>query len=110
MGETVTATLEDLELVVQPFDKATSLQIDKIIGDGIPVTVQGLEKAIKTGQLTLANGCFPGPQGTFGIILEGRLFKNGGELFAEVISLFEQRTVGEQAVQDGTLVGIQIGS
>ena len=53
IGEAITPSLEHLEFVVEAFDKAAGQEIDEIIGDRLPMAMQGVEKAVETGQPTV---------------------------------------------------------
>lgn len=66
IGEAITAPLEHLTFVVVSF-KATGLEIDDVIGNGVPMAMQGLEKAVETGQPTLEDLRFPSANSKCGI-------------------------------------------
>jgi hypothetical protein len=44
----IATTLEHLDLVVQPFDKATVVALQEVIGDLLQVVVQGGKEALIT--------------------------------------------------------------
>jgi hypothetical protein len=44
----ITASLENLDLVVEPLDKATVFTIDEIVGDFLPPSSQQFQERLKT--------------------------------------------------------------
>ena len=59
--DAITSTLEHLDFVVESFDKATGVSMNKEIGDLFKPVFQGLDESIKTGQITSLNASDPGP-------------------------------------------------
>lgn len=53
----ITASLEHLELVVQPFHEATGLMVDEIVRNQVEPSVQQLQKGGKAGQPTMCDRC-----------------------------------------------------
>ena len=45
---TITASFENLDLVVEPLDKAAVFTIDEIVGDFLPLGCQHFQERIKT--------------------------------------------------------------
>jgi hypothetical protein len=56
---TVTAPLQHLELVVQPFDKTTVSPVLEVIGDLLPPSLQGFQKLVKALQAALLDPLDP---------------------------------------------------
>ena len=50
--DTVTATFEDFEFIVEALDKAAGVAIEKIVGNFSQVIRERVEERIKTGQMT----------------------------------------------------------
>ena len=47
--QAITAPLEHLEFVVQPFNKAAIVSVNEIVEDFLPPAFQGVEERVKTG-------------------------------------------------------------
>ena len=95
----VTATLEDLDLVVEPFDETAVLALDKIVGDFLPPGIQQVQETIKTMQAALADLLNPAPEFRLGLFLGKAPVKDGGESFSQSIGLFSRSGVLEKAFQ-----------
>src|SRR5512139_54550 len=95
----ITTTLEDFDLVVEPFDKSTGLALNKIIGNFLPPGLQQLQETIKTMQAAFLDLPDPAPEFRLGLLLGNVHLKDGGEAFSKRVSLFGGSGVLEEACQ-----------
>ena len=65
----VTATLEDFDLVVEPFDETAVLALDEIVGDFLAPGIQQLQETIKTMQAAFLDLLDPAPEFRLGLFL-----------------------------------------
>ena len=59
--DAISATFEDLELIVETFDEVTGMAADEIIGDFLEMGIERPEEAIKTGELAVGDALHPPP-------------------------------------------------
>ena len=94
--ETVRTPRNRFQFVVEPFDKSATGPLVKIVGNFVQVMAKGLEKLIKTGELTTLNFINPLRQTTppFG---QAKLpVENSSQFFAQGISQVQGRCVLEK--------------
>ena len=73
----VTTTLEDFDLVVEPFDETAVLALDEIVGDFLPPGIQQFQETIKTMQTALADLLDPASEFRLGLFLGKAHLKDG---------------------------------
>jgi len=61
----ITAPLQNLEFIIQPFNKAAVGSVKKVLGDFFPPLVQRFQEVIETYQPTTLNTAHPGPDFAF---------------------------------------------
>ena len=108
IAQAIAASLEHLELVVQPFDKGAGLMVDKVVRDQLLPGVQQLEKAVKAAELALDYPLSPEAQAAQPIRASARRVEDGGQLFAQRDRLLQRRTVGQKPLQLRALVVVQV--
>ena len=84
--QSITTPFEHLQFVVKAFDKAAVFSINKVIQDFIPPMAQGIEEVVKTSQPTLGDAFDPGSDFSLGRFWGEGLFKDGRQLFLQIIS------------------------
>lgn len=92
----ITAPLENFDLVVEPFDKATILSLDEIVGDFLPPGSEHFEERVKALQATKLHLLDPALY--FGLCLflgQGHV-KDGSQSFTKNVSLFCSRGMLEE--------------
>jgi hypothetical protein len=57
----ITMTLEDFDLVVEPFDERAVLALEEIVGEFLPPGIQQLQETIKTMQAAFWDLLDPAP-------------------------------------------------
>ena len=95
----ITTSLQNLELIVQPFDKAAAGSIDKVIGNFFPPMLQSLQKLVETNQPAHPNPFNPGLDFALSDGWRERLVKDSGQLLAQVIGLLQFRGIFPQLSQ-----------
>src|SRR3990172_197062 len=80
----IAAPFQNLDLVVEPFHEATAGSVDKVVGDLFPPTLQGLQEFSEAGQPAFLDPADPGPQFPLRLRFREALFKDGGQLLAQV--------------------------
>ncbi|MEP7287411.1 MAG: hypothetical protein ABI947_16765 [Chloroflexota bacterium] len=108
ISKAITAAHKDFEFVIEPFDKATGLKVNEIVGNLVPIALESAQKFIKTGEATGLDLSLPVAQKAFGGVFEGGFLKNGSELFAEGIRQFQCGTVPKEAFENRLFFGQQI--
>ena len=66
---TVATPLEDLDLVVEAFDKAAILALDEVVGDFFPPRIEQFQEIIKTIQTAFLNFLYPTPNSGLSLFL-----------------------------------------
>ena len=56
----ITTPFENLDLVVEPFDEATVLALDEVVGNFLPPSIQQFQKIIIAIQAAFSNLLDPG--------------------------------------------------
>ena len=64
--EAITSPLENLDLVVEAFDKATIGTMNEVVGDFFPPMVERLQESVEAGQATFLDTPDPGLDFSFG--------------------------------------------
>src|SRR5512139_3861679 len=104
----ITTTLEDFDLVIEPFDKAAVLSLNKIVGNFLPPGIQQLQETIKTMQAALLDLPDPVPEFRLGLFLGKAHLKNGRESFSQSMGLFCRSGVPEEAFQRFAFFLVQV--
>jgi len=103
------ATLEHLDLVIEPFHKAAVLVVPEIVGDPIQPRIEQFEEGCEAGESTGLHLAAPrGDAPDTGRFGAGGV-EDRGQFLPEVIGRFQVWTVGQQPIQAVTFVGFQIG-
>lgn len=84
---TVATPLEDFDLVVEAFDKATALMLNKIVGDFLPPSIELFQEIIETLQAAVLNFLYPTSNFSLSLFLGPVHVEDGCQLFAQDISL-----------------------
>nr|WP_300970460.1 hypothetical protein [Thiocapsa sp.] len=106
----IAAALDDFELIVEPFHKATGPAADEIIRDLLEAGLERAEETIETRELAVGDAAHPTAQFTFALTFRQATVVDGGERLAGFVRFFEFRGVGEEAIEEATLIGIQVGA
>ena len=97
--DSITAALEDFDLVVQSLDEATALAVEKVIRDLVESLVQGREEAVKAGEPTVFDETRPALEVVMGFSFGQRSIEDEGEDLAQHMGRFEARGMGKQPVE-----------
>jgi hypothetical protein len=97
--DSIAAPLEDLDLVIEPLDKATALAVEEVIGDLVEAFVQGGEEAVKAGQPAVVDETGSGLKVVAGLSLGERSIEDEGEHLAQHVDRFQGRGVREQPIK-----------
>lgn len=107
--QSIAASLEHLEFVIQAFNKAAIVSADEIVADFLPPAAQGVDELIKAVQPTFGNAFDPGPDSGLGSGLRSVLVKNGGQLLLQGIGLLQLGRVTEKPSQGASFIDVQGG-
>src|SRR5712691_852584 len=106
--QAIATALEDFELVVKTFDEARRLEVNEVIGNLSPETVEGIQEGVKTIQAASTDPGLPVAQEAFGTVLSKSGVKDSGQVFAQGVGHFEAGRERKQAVQYGPLIRQQV--
>jgi hypothetical protein len=87
--QSIAAPLEQLEFVVQPFNKDAIVPVEEIVEDFLPPATQGVDELIEAVQLTSRDPFDPGSDFGFGDGWGDVLVKNRGQVLLQVVGLLQ---------------------
>ena len=96
---TITTPFENLDLIVETFDKATVFAIDEIVGDFLPSGSQYFQERIKTLQTTGLNLSDPALYFGLCLLLGKGHVEDSSQSFAKIVSLFCSGGILEEVSQ-----------
>ena len=102
---TITAPLQHLELVVQPFDKTAVGPFFEVIGDFFPPSLQGFQKRVEALQAALPDPLDPIPDLSLPHSFGQVLIKDSGQVLAQSIGLLQLWGMLEQLAEHTALFG-----
>ena len=91
--QSIAAALDDFELIVEPFHKATGPAADEIIRDLLEAGLERAEKTIETGEFAVGDAAHPTAQFALALTFRQAAFIDGGEGLAGFVRFFELRGV-----------------
>lgn len=106
----IAAALDDFDLIVEPLHEPTGPAADEIIGDLLEARLERADETIETGELAVGDAAHPTAQFALALTFPQATVVDVGEGLAGFIRVFEFRGVGEEAIEQATLVGIQVGA
>lgn len=106
--QAIATPFEQLEFVVQAFDKAAVVTADEIVDDFLPPSAQGVEELIEAVQPTLGDAFAPGSDFGFGRSLGEVSVKNVSQLLLQIVGLLQFGRVPEEQPEEAPFFGGQI--
>ena len=97
----VTSSFQHLDFMIKAFDKTAGLSVGEVVGDLLEPIIKGRQEAIETLQSAQPHFFLPLTQGlrTFLFGLSG--LEDGGQVFAQLMSLFQLRRAFKKQLQLG---------
>ena len=80
--QSITATLEHFDFVVEAFHKAAVFAANEVIRDLTPSASQGVDEIVEATQSAFCDMLDPGPDFGLSSFLGDMLVKDGGQLFS----------------------------
>ena len=84
----IAATFDDLDSVIQAFNKSAIFSLDKIVSYLLYPLFQGSQESIETLNITLPYCVYPVPEATDSTIAGGVCIEYPGELMAQLTGFF----------------------
>ena len=100
--------LKHFDLIVESFDKAAAITIDKVVGDLLLPLRQGLDEPIKTCHSRRLHPSPPVPDFLLRLLLRQILFKDRAQLLTISVGLLQLRAVFKQQIEHLLFFRLQI--